>query len=403
VSTSSAHVTPIQETLAGPPAGPRIADVDALRGMALLGILVVNIAFFASGYPFHLVADPRFDSWADQGVTELVEMLVAMKAYLLFAFLFGYSFTLQMESAARRGVNFVPRFRRRAAGLFALGVLHAVLLFHGDILTTYAVFGLVLLAVRRISARTATIAAAVLLGTIAFLVALAAVSGASITPDQAEALAAGQRSTDALRGGLGSVILEHLRSLPAMISALAVQGPLALSAFLFGLAAGKHRALADVTRHSRLLRRVELVGYPVGLTGALLFVVGGGTGNLTGLLISIVTAPLLTAAYIATALRLFRTGRGARVASALAPAGRMSLSNYLGQSLICVLIFTGIGLGQVGELAPATVLLLAIAIFFAQLVLSRWWLNRHRYGPAEWALRAWTNQERPRWAEPHTR
>ncbi|MBF9127938.1 DUF418 domain-containing protein [Plantactinospora sp. S1510] len=390
----------MQEAATTSTAGPRLADVDALRGLALLGILVVNITYFASGYPFHLVGDPSFDSWIDRGVISLVEMLVAMKAYLLFAFLFGYSFTLQMESAARRGVDFVPQFRRRVVGLFALGVLHAVLLFHGDILSTYAVFGLVLLAARQISARTAVIAATALLGTIAFLVALAAVSGASITPDHAEALAAGQVTTDALRGGLGSVILEHLRSLPAMVSALAVQGPLALSAFLLGLAAGKRQALGNVARHSRLLRRVELVGYPLGLTGALLFVVGGGTGNLTGLMISIVTAPLLTAAYVATALRLFRTERGARVASALAPAGRMSLSNYLGQSLICVLIFTGLGLGQVGELAPLTVLLLAIAVFCGQLALSAWWLGRHRYGPAEWALRAWTNQERPEWSRP---
>ena len=119
----------------------RIVDIDALRAVALLLILLVNIAFFSSGYDFHLVDDPTHDS-VDLLIAGAVELLFAMKAYLLFAFLFGYSFTLQLDSAARRGVAFRPAFLRRLTGLFVLGVLHAVLLFHGDILTTYALLGL---------------------------------------------------------------------------------------------------------------------------------------------------------------------------------------------------------------------------------------------------------------------
>ncbi|MEV4387065.1 hypothetical protein AB0J68_15310 [Micromonospora sp. NPDC049580] len=157
----------------------RIADVDALRAVALLLILVVNIAFFASGYPFHLVPDPAHDSWGDQAARWVVEALPAMKAYLLFSFLFGYSFTLQLDSAARRGVDFAPRFRRRLAGLFVLGILHAVLLFQGDILTTYALLGLVLLATRRVAVGTALRAAVLLTGGIGFVLALAGSSPTS--------------------------------------------------------------------------------------------------------------------------------------------------------------------------------------------------------------------------------
>lgn len=131
----------------------RITEVDALRGLALLGILVVNIAFFASGYPSHLVADPRHDSWVDQSLAWLVEALFTMKAYLLFSFLFGYSFILQTSSARRRAVEFRPRFLRRLAGLFVIGALHTVFLFYGDILTTYAVLGLVLFAMRDVPQR----------------------------------------------------------------------------------------------------------------------------------------------------------------------------------------------------------------------------------------------------------
>ncbi|MGW4498277.1 DUF418 domain-containing protein [Micromonospora sp. NPDC004336] len=370
----------------------RINVVDALRGIALLFILLANVWYFSSGFEFHLVDDPAHGT-VDRLVAGAAELLFAMKAYLLFSFLFGYSFTLQLDSAARRGVAFGPSFLRRLSGLFVLGALHAVLLYHGDILTTYALLGLVLLAVRRTEPRGALLAAAVIVGVVATVIGLAAVLGATVVPDEAAAVAAGARSTEALRGGLGDVVLEHLRSLPAMLGALAVQGPLAFAAFLVGLAAGRHRMLAAVPSHENLLRGCERVGYPVGLAGAAVFAVGGGSASMTGLMVSAVTAPFLAAAYAATLLRLF--ARRPRVADALAPAGRMALTNYLGQSLLCVLVFTGVGLGLAGHTSPAQTLLIALAIFAVQVATSAWWMRRFRYGPVEWVLRAWTHRRWP--------
>jgi uncharacterized protein len=316
---------PALDVAAEPRDDTRIDVVDALRGMALLLILLVNVWYFSSGYAFQLVDDPAHDA-LDRLVSGAMELLFAMKAYLLFSFLFGYSFTLQLDSAARRGAAFGRSFLRRLSGLFVLGALHAVLLFHGDILATYAVLGLALLAVRRIEPRTALLAAATIVGVIAFVIGLAAVLGATVLPDEAAAVAAGARSTEALRGGFDEVVLEHLSSLPAMLGALVVQGPLAFAAFLVGLAAGKHRILAAVPTHENLLRRCERIGYPVGLAGAAVFAVGGGTANLTGLMVSILTAPFLAAAYASTLLRL--STRRRRLADALAPAGLMALSNY---------------------------------------------------------------------------
>ncbi|MEV4814993.1 DUF418 domain-containing protein [Micromonospora tulbaghiae] len=370
----------------------RINVVDALRGIALLFILLANVWYFSSGFEFHLVDDPAHGT-VDRLVAGAAELLFAMKAYLLFSFLFGYSFTLQLDSAARRGVTFGPSFLRRLSGLFVLGALHAVLLYHGDILTTYALLGLVLLAARRTEPRAALLAAAVIVGVVATVIGLAAVLGATVVPDEAAAIAAGARSTEALRGGLGDVVLEHLRSLPAMLGALAVQGPLAFAAFLVGLAAGRHRMLATVPTHENLLRRCERVGYPVGLAGAAVFAVGGGSASMTGLMVSAVTAPFLAAAYAATLLRLFT--RRPRVADALAPAGRMALTNYLGQSLLCVLVFTGVGLGLAGHTSPAQTPLIALTIFAVQVATSAWWMRRFRYGPVEWALRAWTHRRWP--------
>ncbi len=375
----------------------RILDVDALRGFALFGILLVNIWYFASGYAFHRVADPAFSSALDHGVHTAVALLFEMKFYLLFSFLFGYSFTLQLDAAHRQGAAFAPRILRRMAGLFVLGGLHAVLLFHGDILTTYALLGLLLLAVQRIRPRTALVLAGVLVGLVALM--FAALSMAGVTSvDQTAALAAGQQTEAALAAGPASVVAEHLRALPQMVAGTAVlQGPVALAMFLVGLAAGRHRLLADASARRHQLRLIQLVGYPIGLLGAVAVVALGGISTVEGIALTTLTGPALAAAYAASMLTWFHRPSGARVAALLAPAGRMALTNYLAQSLLCVLLFTGVGLGLIGTAPPVVVLGIAVAIFAGQVTLSRWWMRQYRYGLVEWLLRAVTNAERPAW------
>ena len=133
-------------------AGPaRLQQVDALRGFALFGILVVNIGVFASPYYGSGVVDPAFGRPLDLAASWVFGLLFETKFYLLFSFLFGYSFTLQMAAAERGQAAFLPRFLRRLAGLAALGAAHAVLFYHGDILLTYAILGLLLLCCRTLS------------------------------------------------------------------------------------------------------------------------------------------------------------------------------------------------------------------------------------------------------------
>jgi uncharacterized protein len=370
----------------------RIAEIDALRGFALLGILVANIVYFASGYPAHLAADPTYASRLDSATMWLTAFLIDTKFYLLFSFLFGYSFTLQIDSAARADARFTPRFLRRLGALFVLGVLHAVLLFHGDILTTYALLGLILLALRKVSTTAALVSALMLTVAVAVIVLLV---GNPVAADSAATLIEGARTTDAFRGGPGSVVAEHLRLVPAQLVSNAGQAALALSAFLVGLAAGRHRVLSDLDRYVHLLRRIQWFGYPVGLAGALVFASGGGTRNAGTLAVGLLTAPLLAAAYGASTLQLVHSRTGTRLARSFAAAGRMALTNYIGQSVICVLVFTGCGFGLAGRIAPPLVILIAFAIFGSQLVTSTWWMSRHRYGPLEWILRFVTYARRP--------
>ncbi|MER7701809.1 DUF418 domain-containing protein [Kitasatospora sp. NPDC097605] len=381
----------------------RLADVDALRGFAMFGILTVNITYLASAYHGTGVDEPGFGSPLDTGVRAVVALLFEAKFFLLFSFLFGYGFTLQLESAERHGARFTPRFLRRLAGLFALGVLHAVLLFPGDILTTYAALGLILLALHRIRPRTAVRTAVALLAVTAtaYLLLALALRGAD-GGDPAAAAADAQRATEALRGGFGSVVGAHLDQLPDVLFLLVFfQAPAALAAFLLGLAAGRHRALADLARHERPLRRLQAVGFPLGLLGAAVYTWSalghpGPAAQVFALGVDVVTAPLLAAAYAATVLRLAGGRHGRRLVALLAPPGRMTLTNYLTQSLVCVLLFTGVGAGLVGRVAPAGVALIGVALFAAQVVFCRRWLARHPYGPVEWLLRALTTLSRPR-------
>src|SRR5699024_881320 len=136
-------------SLTAPPR--RIHDVDALRGFALLGIFVVNITFMASASPGNLVDDPLFSTPPADAARLIVAVLLPMKFDLLFSYLFGYRFVLQMVSAQRAAQAFAPRMLTRILGLLLLRAAHIVLLYGGDVLTTYAVPALVLLAMHRVS------------------------------------------------------------------------------------------------------------------------------------------------------------------------------------------------------------------------------------------------------------
>ncbi|HEX4817447.1 MAG TPA: DUF418 domain-containing protein [Nonomuraea sp.] len=383
------------------PAPARIASADALRGFSLLGILVVNIAFLASGYRMAGMAEPAFDGPLDWGVRWAVTLLLENKFYLLFSFLFGYSFTLQLDSAARRGHPFVPMFLRRLGGLFLLGLAHAVLLFPGDILTTYAAVGLALLVLRRLTPRAAALLAAGLTAVLALgfvLLGLMAVSGVDLSGQVADTTREAAQSDLALGGGFWQIVSEHVRKLSLVIVLrLLFQGPAVLAACLIGLAVGKLGALRDLSAHTGALRRLQWIGFSAGLTGALLYTMSAWNGafhKFWGEAVDLVTAPLLAAAYAATFLRLLP--RVPRLARALAAPGRMALSHYLAQSLICALIFTGYGLALVDRVSPPAEVLVAVAIFTVQVVVSRHWLKSHRYGPVEWLLRCLTYWRRPR-------
>jgi uncharacterized protein len=378
----------------------RLRDLDVLRGFALLGILIVNIQFIASPHHFWDVPDPTVEHAADHAALWLVLVLFESKFYLLFAFLFGYSFTLQITSATTTGARFTPRFLRRLLGLYLLGLIHGLLLYPGDILTLYALLGLMLLLMRRTRPGRA-IAVAVLLVAAAgtLLIVVGALMKPSANPVAGPALVeVAERNLNQLRGGFPSVIAAHWEQLRYAWGYIGLlQGPSALAGFLLGYAAGSRRLLAAGDQlGTTILRRVQIIGFPIGLFAAIWYAHAATTdpnGRYQMMVfgVNLITSPLLTAAYVATLLRVLHSTRwGDRLGRLLAPVGRMSLTNYLAQSAACLLLFTGVGLGLVGRVSLAPLLAVAVALYLAQVAACRWWTRRFRYGPAEWLLRTWT-------------
>ena len=375
----------------------RVHDVDALRGVALLGILVVNITFMASAYPGNLVEDPAFSTPIDSVARFTVAALFSMKFYLLFSFLFGYSFVLQLESARRAGRAFVPRMLRRLGGLLVLGTLSLVL-FSGDILSTYAVVGLILLAMHRVrdvlALRTAAVIFAVVL--VSFITSALFLDRSAFVPGHAEALANAEAQTQTMLGSFSGLVRQNLDGLEFMlIQSASLQGPMALAMFLIGMVAARRHVFADLAERTSLLRRVQLVGYPIGLAGGFAYAALGAHADTLAAAISVATSPFLAAAYVATLVRLLHAPRLPWLRSALAPAGRLALTNYLAHAVIGFVLFTGVGLGLAGRVSPSLLVLLAVAVFVGQVVVSWWWLQRHRYGPAEYLLRVVTHGGRP--------
>ena len=377
----------------------RIRELDVLRGFALFGILLVNAELMAgpdvvfggggggSGGGFGASPLDHLIAWS-------VTALVTAKFYPLFAFLFGYGFVWQMRAAWRAGVPFALRHLRRTGGLFGIGVLHAVLLYPGDILTTYAALALPLYALRGISPRVALrIAAGLVVGLSVLLFGyglLVAVGTGTPTASPDDPLAA------ALRGDALSVLRAHLRALSAALGANVLYSPEIFAMFLTGLAAARLRILERYGRDAVWLRRTALWCLPVGLAGGVVtaicangpldarwFLVGHAVGVLTG--------PALTASY-ACGVLLFVRGR---TVGLLAAAGRLALTHYLTQSLVLAWVFTGYGLGLYGRVGAASIVAGCVVLYGCQLAVSQPLLTRTPLGPAELLLRTLTLAHRP--------
>jgi uncharacterized protein len=365
---------------------------DQLRGFALLGIIVVNMPFLAVSNIG--IWEMQLSNLSDKVVAFLIMALAQGKFYLLFAFLFGYSLTLILKS---RSTNSIKMYLRRLVGLALLGAGHAYLFFIGDILMSYALLGLVLLLFIGRSMRTVLFASVfsyligLVLLTLVFFETLGTESSAGGFISNPDAL------DKALTGSFLDSVVGRANAIPeALLVQLFINWFPAMSMFLLGLAAGRIGLLSDPTKNKTLWRKCVIVGVfvglPAGIASAWLALVPedpNGVYGIAGVVVGFALAPALSAGYVgAIALLSHR-----RFMSYTEPAGRMSLTGYLGESILLAAIFCGWGLGLFGLLSLTQALIVALSVWIALEIFAKLWLRNFAYGPFEWILRSWSKLE----------
>ena len=359
----------------------RLGVIDRLRGASLLGVVVVNAPFLLMSTAG---ADPALiETGADRAAALVTWVFFQAKAYLVFAFLFGYSLTLLLAAADRKGYSTGVVYGRRLVALLMLGTAHGLLLFPGDILVLYAVLGVGLAVLRHRPDRTlwrwligGYLGQVVLLGLLA------------LDRDDLSGARTGLFGVDErLRtGGLVETTMLHAQLWPTYQGTmLALQGALVASMFCAGLLAGRHRLLQRVDEHRQVWRRIRTWGLVLGVplqawSGWLAFAPGAGqTSYFGGLLLQYLSAPLMSAGLVALIALL----PARSPAALLEPDGRMSLTIYLGESVLLAWLGSGWGLGLLG-LGAAPTLLLAVGCWVVLLGFAHAWqhLGLGR-GPAE--------------------
>ena len=406
-----------REALSPVTAGERIETLDVLRGFALFGILTVNMALFS--WPVYEVVmgardwGTRSDVMADW----VVRFLAEGKFYPLFSFLFGLGMAIQMERAEARGAPFAGRFSRRLLVLLGIGLMHAFLVWEGDILVWYAVFGFLLLAFRKCKPRTLLVWAVIFLLIPVALYTLfwAMIAIGSLFPEGAKAIEEefaradeyySRMAEENLRvfalGSAAEIFGQRARNVLFLWQYTWFYAPNFFAMFLLGLYAGKRRILHNVEANVAFIRRLLVWGLCLGVPANLIYTAGYNFAkpsdvNLAWVITAAALAtggPALCFAYITAITLLLRCSRWQNRLRPVADAGRMALSNYLLQSLVCTTIFYSYGLSWYGSVGRAAGLGLVLIIYAAQIPLSVWWLKHFRFGPAEWLWRSLTYGKR---------
>jgi len=408
--------------------GERLESLDLFRGVAVLGILVMNIYAFAMPFPAYMNPYQMggTEPW-NLGTWVATHIVFDQKFMSIFSMLFGAGIVLMMNRAEARGARFGGVFFRRQFWLLLIGALHAYLLWVGDILFYYALIGMLVYPFRRVAPRKLIVTgAAVMLVPLllnyatSFYVEEMLVEAAELEALEAEGVELDdqQRSTleqwqasrpflapteedvardlaayrgsyaDILEYRVPNVLSMHLQATPFFM--LWRIGGL----MLIGMALMKLGILSG-ERSAGFYRRLAMVGYGVGLPLTILSAVSffsngfdpvytmriGNAPNYVG-------SVLVALGHIAALALLAKAGVLTGLFTRLRAVGRTAFSNYLMHSLVMTSLFYGYGLGLYGQVPRLWQMLFVIVMLALQLVLSPWWLSKFRFGPAEYVWRS---------------
>ena len=429
-----------QNTNLTPAQGGRITVIDALRGFSLLGVILVH---FQQHYSVHSMGPfnehtPILAQFND-AVFWFVQNVLMGRFINIFAFLFGMSFFIQMDRAAKKGIDFRGRFLWRMVILFAIGIIGSAF-YSGDILSLYAIYGVVLLLINPLKNWMLTaLAALILLGTpklttfaydkITAPPAVEQVVEAPERPRMPENMGerprgerpSGERpSGERPRGERPPFVPERItfaksvennltRGVTEKISyqfQATNRGYITLAIFILGLIVGRLRFFETAHLHMRR----NLILFALFIAGNLIFgwlanIVAPGMDpsmwflrsgpptlqTIMGTALFDVESVFSSAALLMAFVILYNIPAIGKVLDVLAPYGRMGLTNYVSQSIIGACLFAMWGLGSTfGAWGYAELMIVGLGLYISQIIISTIWLRYFKYGPLEWLWRSAT-------------
>ncbi|MCP4574525.1 MAG: DUF418 domain-containing protein [bacterium] len=428
--SATAEVTGTQPPGAGGPWAPvaekeRVFTLDALRGVAIFGVLAANVLTFA--YPMWTARPPS------GGVPLLIGAVVEGKFYVLFSLLFGMGLALRSARAEVTGRRFASLTSRRLAVLLVIGIAHAALLYAGDILAFYAVLAVIAVALRKLSSRLllAVVMALFVANVVAVGIYAAGHPDAAMgLPPDWERLADERRAALRAHGAEEAAVADDSRVRLMELMAderrifesgswwemtrqrtagyFLVGAPLrfgllswrVLALFVLGFYLVRKSVFLETGRYRRRYPAWLAGGLVVGilLQGAAVAgqqLAGGGVVPVTLCFAALLIGGFIhSLGYAGGVAWLALTRRGRILLRPVAAVGRMALTNYLMGSVVFGFIFYGHGLGLFGRLSPGQAFLAAPALFAVQLLISPLWLRFFRFGPCEWLWRSLTYWQR---------
>ncbi len=392
---NSANLAPVKE---------RFIILDAMRGLAILGICLANypeFSLYTFQQPAIIAAMPT--AQADSIVRYLQYFLIDGKFYTIFSLLFGIGFSIILSNAQEKNANGYRIFYRRMVVLALIGFLHLMFIWSGDILLLYALVGMVLPLFIKVPNRALLYCAAGLIILPVIIDALCVAGGINLSAQAvrwqqhycgiygitADNFGTWLQEKNTYNGVFQFLIQGAFERIQEFIDghrALKVMG-----LFILGYYIGRNKLYANMHAKRQMLVRVCQIGFIVGIPTSLLYAWSSTQGRPAGLvvhsLLYAVSVVPMALAYVSGVCLLYMRHQEWGVWRLLAAPGRIALSNYICQSLVGMALFYGIGLGLGAHVGLITTEGIAIAVFVLQIIVSTLWLRHFTFGPLEWIWR----------------
>ena len=372
----------------------RITTIDIIRGVSLLGILLVNMFGFYLPQP-HIQLGNWFTEAIDIIWHQNLNIYIQSSFYPLFSMLFGYGLAMQYMKAQRTGLNVYKFIPKRLALLFAIGMAHALFLWWGDIIATYAFCGFFLLLFLRYKSTILLVMGVVLNSSFhLFYIGILSLSGLlnkAVDEQPVDIQSVQDAVTAYATGGYVDAFIQRLSDLSLQMSPFMWIVALftILPYMLIGAAAAKWRLIERAKELKGLWITLAILATALGLfikSAPYLFT----NTYLLNYLKVYVGGPILSVGYAAIFVVLCLLPVIIKWLSPLAKMGRMSMTMYILQTIICTTLFYNYGFGLYGKIDVPTAVYMALGIFAVQVIIAEIWLSKFKQGPLEAAVKRLT-------------